>query len=437
MSDLLRPGQVLRTASEKDCQVERFLAAGGQGEVYLAKWCDRPYALKWYKPETATAEQARVLETLAAKGPPSERFLWPLEMVPAQPGSSSYGYLMPLREHRFKNIPALFKRRMEPGFRALGTAGLQLAEGFRELHAKGLCYCDVSPYNVFFDADTGDVAICDNDNVIVNGEKPAVVGTPEFMAPEVVRLEALPSRATDQFSLAVLLFELFFLDHPLKGKKDEAIRCLDLPARTKLFGTEPLYIFDPKDDSNRPVPGLHDAPIAFEKVYPACYKRLFEKAFTVGLHNPNGRVTETEWMEAMASLRDSIVYCTHCRLENFYDADALQGPRGKLPPCWSCRKDVALPFRLKLGHDVVMLNHDTRLFPHHLEGRRFDFSALAAEVVRRPRDPSVWGLKNLCPSKWVLTSPNGSVTDIEPGRSAMLESGCKINFGKVEGEVRY
>jgi hypothetical protein len=111
------------------------------------------------------------------------------------------------------------------------------------------------------------------------------------------------------------------LDHPLKGKKDAAIKCLDLHARTKLFGTEPVYIFDPKDDSKRPVPGLHDSPIAFEKVYPESFKKLFEKAFTEGIREPQyGRVTENEWRDALVRLRDAILYCPDCKAENFYDA---------------------------------------------------------------------------------------------------------------------
>jgi serine/threonine protein kinase len=223
----------------------------------------------------------------------------------------------------------MMRRRIEPSFRALATAGFQLADAFLELHAKGLCYCDISWGNVFLDPKLGDIVICDNDNVIVNGEKPAILGTPEFMAPEIVRGEVLPSIDTDKFSLAVLLFYLFFVDHPLKGKKEAAIKCFDLPARTKLFGTEPVYVFDSLDDSNRPVPGLHDNALAFERVYPTYLKKLLEKAFTVGIRDPgHGRVTENEWRSAMVRLGDSILYCGHCGAETFYDPEALQASGG-------------------------------------------------------------------------------------------------------------
>ena len=61
------------------------------------------------------------------------------------------------------------KRLVEPSFRALTTAGLELAHSFMLLHARGLCYRDISFGNVLFDPDTGSILICDNDNVATDG----------------------------------------------------------------------------------------------------------------------------------------------------------------------------------------------------------------------------------------------------------------------------
>ena len=59
--------------------------------------------------------------------------------------------------------------------------------------------------------------ICDNDNVAPYGSNLGVGGTPGYMAPEVILGQAKPGMDTDLFSLAVILFELFFLSHPLEG----------------------------------------------------------------------------------------------------------------------------------------------------------------------------------------------------------------------------
>ena len=84
-----------------------------------------------------------------------------------------------------------------------------------------------------------------------------------------------------------------------------------------------------------------------------------------------------------------------------------------------------------------MLNHDTKLFPHHVdEGKKYDFSAPVAQVVRNPKNPNLWGLKNLTTTKWVVTTANNNIKDVKPGRSVTLAVGTKINFGTEQGEIR-
>lgn len=437
---ILEDGQTVYTVtSNRPCTVEVFLGGGGQGEVYRADLDGKKVALKWYFPAQATPEQRTALEVLVKKGPPTEKFLWPIELtgVDDVPG---FGYVMPLRAPHYKSIVDLMKRRAEPTFRALATAGLELADSFLELHAMGLCYRDISFGNVFFDPDSGEVLICDNDNVAVDGEGEAgVLGTPRFMAPEIVRGDALPSMQTDLFSLAVLLFYMLMVHHPLEGKRELEIKCLDLPAMNKLYGTDPLFIFDPDDDSNRPVPGYHDNASIFWELYPQFIRDLFIESFTDGIDDPvNGRVRESEWRGAMARLRDSIYYCSSCASENFYDVHALRASGGQPGDCWSCSAGLTLPPRIRVDDHIVMLNYDTKLYPHHVDDDRlYDFDAPIAEVVQHPKDPSIWGLRNLGDEKWVITTDDGQTfRDVPPGRSVTLSVGTRINFGKVEGEIR-
>lgn len=440
MNQILEPGQKVRTElSGMKCEVEKFLGGGGQGEVYRAMLGTKPLALKWYFSNSATAEQRRALETLVKMGAPSNKFLWPMEVASA-PDVKGYGYIMPLREARYKSIVDMMKRRIEPGFRALATAGLELSHSYLQLHARGLCYRDISFGNAFFDPDSGEVLICDNDNVAVDGEaESSVYGTPRFMAPEIVRGEAQPSTQTDLFSLSVLLFYMFMMHHPLEGKKELEIKCLDLPAMKKLYGTEPVFIFDPVDTSNAPVPAYHKNALAFWAVYPQFLRELFIRAFTDGIRDAqHGRVRESNWRAAMARLRDSIIYCGNCNAENFYDPDALAASKGLPGACWSCRQALRLPPRLRIGRDVVMLNHDTRLFLHHVDDEeKYNFSQAIATVTRHPTDPNIWGLKNLSLHNWSSTSVSGEVKDVWPGRSVTLAVGTKINFGRMVGEIRF
>ncbi len=437
MGEILKPGQVVQMiTSGSPCTVKKFLGGGGQGEVYLADLDGQDMALKWYFPHQATAYQREALETLIKMGQPNDKFLWPLQLSES-PDVPGFGYIMPLRTARFKGIVDLMKRRIEPSFRALATAGLILADSYYQLHAKGLCYRDISFGNVFFDPHTGETLVCDNDNVAIDGHaQGGILGTPRFMAPEVVRGEALPSSHTDLFSLAVLLFYMFMVHHPLEGKRETAIKCLDLPAMNKLYGTEPLFIFDPNDTSNAPLPGHHDNALAFWPLYPQFLRARFTEAFTVGLLTPEKRVRETVWRGDMVRLRDAILYCAACGVENFYDIDTLR-TNNTLAPCWGCGATLHTPPRLRIEDRIIMLNHDTQLFPHHVDdARMYDFTQPIAEMSQHPNDPQIWGLKNLSDIKWVITTAEGTVSDVESGRSARLAVGTRINFGKKEGEIR-
>ena len=114
MFELLKPGQVMQTKiSGQPCQVEKGLGSGGQGEVYVAKWAGASFALKWYFRESATDDQRESLETLVEERPPSDAFLWPLDLVYAS-GVDGFGYLMRLREPRFKSLLDLVAGRIDP-----------------------------------------------------------------------------------------------------------------------------------------------------------------------------------------------------------------------------------------------------------------------------------------------------------------------------------
>lgn len=419
------------TADGTPVRVQKLLGTGGQGEVWLAEMAGTPVAVKLYHRHIATPAQRAVIERLIQKGPPAKHFLWPKQLV-NDPSSAAYGYVMDLREKRFRSLEDFMARRIEPGFRTLLTAAWQLADGFLRLHSQGLCYRDISFGNVFFDPANGDVRICDNDNVDIPGPASGgILGTPRFMAPEVVRREELPSDQTDRYSLAVLLFYMLMGGHPLDGRREAQIHCLDVPALEKLYGFDPLYIFDTKNSSNRPIPGIHNNPIAFHPLYPPEIRDLFLRSFTEGLRFPVKRVRESEWRKAFARAIDGIFPCV-CRAENFCDpATVLSQNAGT---CWSCKRALALPARIRFEGGVVVLTRETRLFGRHV-GVAQDNEEVIADVTQNPANPALFGLRNLGEKEWTLTRADGSLADVPPGRSVSLVHGNKINFGQATGEI--
>jgi DNA-binding helix-hairpin-helix protein with protein kinase domain len=436
MAGTLKDTTVLRTASGDEVTLAGFIGAGGQGEVYQVRHRGLDKALKWYYSESATPTQREIVEDLVGRRFHDERFLWPQALVVGDKGR--FGYLMRLRPSSFAGLSAHFRRdpNLHVKHRELLTACIHLVEAYRALHSQGIAYRDISQGNVFFDPGSGEVLVCDNDNAIVEGKDAGIAGTDDFMAPELVRRDpgATPRTQTDLHSLAVLLFEMLTTQHPLKGALEYRIDCIDGAARAQLYGIDPVFVFDPDDTRNRPVAGEQDAMQAAWDAVPQSLQRLFTAAFTEGLHQPERRVRETQWRDALSAARDTVAYCQHCDRQNIFD----QGQIGR-QPCWGCQQTLAVPLALELKtagipvRRTVLLSHDARIFAHHLSAApaRHDFTGAAtvAAVTEHPRKKGRFGLKNLTSPPWDATRPDGTPVTVPSGRSIDIARGTSIQLG--------
>jgi serine/threonine protein kinase len=434
---MLRAGTAFNLMqSRRRGAVTRFIGEGSQGTVFAAVVDtdggeSEAVALKWYFPHTATLDQRAAIAELVERGAPSERFLWPLELVTA-PGQPGFGYVMRLRPPRFVGLAELLTGKTDAPFSVVLTLCIDLADSFLALHSQGLCYRDISFGNIFFDPVTGAPLICDNDNVGIDGESPShVLGTRRFMAPEIVRGEAGPSRRTDLYSLSVLLFYVLMVGHPLVGRRELDFDCWDDQAESVLFGRAPLFVFDPDDDTNAPLPDLHAAVLANWGLYPNHLRALFTKAFTTGLRDPiNGRVQESVWRRGLAQTRDGVRQCPWCGKENLFE------PNGTDATCWFCDRAMRLPLRLVIDEWVVVLNETSRIHGHHLR-RNYDFTTIVAEVVRHPSRPDAWGLRNATADTWGVEVPGREKSTVEPGRAVGLVPGTVIRFGSAVGRIEW
>lgn len=423
MSGQLREGMRLSSEHGIIYTVKNYIGAGGQGEVYRVSDGRKNFALKWYFKYTATNWQENILHRLIRAGKPSENFLWPEDFI-YSPDRKSFGYIMKLRPSGFESIVDLMKRKIEPTFLNLCRACFNLTKEYRILHQFGYKYVDISLKNIFFNPANGNILICDNDNVVPNGENIiGVSGTPGFRAPEIVRAEAYPSRSTDLYSLSVLLFHMLMISHPLEGRQEAKIRCMDAPARRKIYGDNPIFIWDPNNDSNRPVAGYQDNAIVFWKIYPDYVRKLFTHAFTIGLREPNKRITEKEWLDTLADLIVNIMNCQHCGAENFFNSNKL---------CWNCGNSVFVPNKLVVGNKKIFIEESTKIFSHYLY-EDYDINTVVAEVIRHPTNPKVFGLRNLSNTNWTYIKQDNSMIVVERGKSAKIAKGVKIAFSVTQG----
>ena len=146
--------------------VKRFLGEGGQGWVYIVSVAGKDMALKWYKrcPSSNPTVFYRNLCRNADNGAPSNVFIWPKYVTEFEYGS--FGYVMDLRpKNYFEFGNFLMAKQHFTSFNAMLSAAMKICNGFMMLHRFGYSYQDLNDGNFFIDPKTGDVLICDNDNV--------------------------------------------------------------------------------------------------------------------------------------------------------------------------------------------------------------------------------------------------------------------------------
>lgn len=434
MGTLLKPEQTVELEESRlRCVVDRFIDGGGQGEVYRAITADGPIAIKWFHTDYFTKKDPRLrtrLKEMCRLDGPSESFIWPFDLATA-PGVPGFGYAMVWLDARFRKLDRLLVDTPQPNFRTLATIGFNLANAFNELHTGrktgGRCYRDISPGNIAADPLTGEIRIFDNDNVDINGTPGPMRGTAGYKAPEVVDGKSFPDAQTDLHSLALILFKLLMVNHALEGRREEVL----MGDFERLYGSEAVFIFDPVDSSNRPIPGTHDAAPFWWEVFPEFLRQIFTHAFTHGLRDRFARVVETQWRSAMVRLRDSIFPCV-CGAENFYDGARLR-LLGHLGACWNCQRPLSVPPRMLVDgrlENIVTLAPWTELFPHHLAGRSYDFSKPLARVTTTPLQ-----IENVSDQRW-HAQVGGASLEVKPGGRLLLDQDMAIHFGHSQARVK-
>jgi DNA-binding helix-hairpin-helix protein with protein kinase domain len=414
--------------------IGRRIGEGGQGVVHEAMVGTTRLAVKWLRPGPRTGLMRHAIADLAARESPHHAFAWPIDVLESD-RIGGFGYLMRLLDLRFVSFAAMLNQRQQPSFRALVEIGRQLVEPFAALHAAGLCYRDISFGNLYVDPQRAEVAIIDNDNAGVDGGEVFVKGTPRFMAPEIVRDEALPSTVTDLYSLAVFLFHLFVHGHPLEGCRTEASynwsedRVSETALALRHYGFDPVFVFDPDDASNRPVPG--DPMLTWWRIYPRFFRDLFERMFTTGLGDASlaGRVPEGVWRRALSRLADCVSQCPECQAATFWDPDDPE------LSCWNCGVVPPPPPLLVVPGHRLVLAEGAVVTSQHLTRDR-NGRQLAATVEAHPHKPGSVVLRNCTDRRWTVVPVGEEAKAVDPERRLAVRP-MTIDFGVARGAIQY
>jgi hypothetical protein len=333
----------------------------------------------------------------------------------------------------------------------------KVARAVERMHNAGLAHADLSERNVLLDPSSGRAIIIDVDSLVVTGLfPPDVLGTPGYIAPEVMATKRLPmqdparkhpSAETDKYALAVMLYKYLLERHPLEGGRILA----GLSAEEEdeaLHGAKALYSEHRTDTSNRPKGRYLSASILGKKI-----EDLFHRAFVDGLLQPTSRPTPGSWVTALCEAFDMLLACPNpsCSHRLF----VLTGS-GR-PMCPYCATPYRGTFsRLRLVHEErgfirnegeVVLNGyrggtGTVLYRFHTHrcaprGPGQDSSPMAQVVFLEKPAPTFYLQNVALPGMQVRNTTAGLATfqSLPVGAKLQLTSGLEVQFGN-EPEAR-
>ncbi len=198
----------LRAALSVSYEVERELASGGMGTIFLARdiALDRKVAVKILRPELATAvaaerflREARILASLSHPN-----------VLPVHHAGEAGGFFYYVMDHvEGETLQQRLARGPMPVEEVI-KLGSDLLAALEAVHGHGIIHRDVKPSNVFL---VGDRAVLADFGIAkrVRESSPGLtmpghkLGTPEYMPPEQVTGEV--TQRSDLYALGMVLFE--------------------------------------------------------------------------------------------------------------------------------------------------------------------------------------------------------------------------------------
>jgi len=477
MAKILKVGDTIMSQKGVTIKVTKLISAkGGQGYVYAVDYGGTSKVLKWYKAgfldnlrakrlvegdngetRTVRAEASgkvdpaklfpgeRVagaaidafynnLVTNSRHAPPSKVYVWPQDVTVWLGGAEdSFGYIMDFIDmSTYVELTDYFlfrKRYADRG--VMLTACLNIVDAFEKLHVNGYSYQDLNNGNIFVKADTGEVLIADNDNITPNRKNLGVAGKDRYMAPEIVdpsrvgKKVVLPDRKTDAFSLAIILFRMMMGgQHPLEGVYSE-----NNDEKT-VYGSDPVFIFDPTDKRNAPVPEKHKNVMVMWPQYPEYIHKMFLAFFgKQALSNPQSRPVEAILIDTLVRLRGEMVDCPKCK-----EAPVFLNTQGAVQ-CPKCKTPLTVPCKIKFPGAIIPIVPGITVYKCQFDRTCKEFNAPAFKFIMS-KDRTKMGFGNMMKdTTWVVTYPDGTRRDVPYGQVADFKVGMKIAIGPLVGEV--
>ena len=212
-------------------RVERLIAAGGMGFVYLATDLEQQQLVALKIMRSALQRDPVAIKRFKREVRTIKRLMHPNTIELIDYGVTEDGFMFLVMEWLHgKDLREIMriKRRLSPI--TTTRVALQVAWSLSEAHMKGIIHRDLKPENIFIMHNPGPhlrIKVVDFGLAkVVSGPEcgeqitrgGVVCGTPEYMSPEQAKGETLDGRS-DIYALGCVMYAMLEGDAPFRGKK--------------------------------------------------------------------------------------------------------------------------------------------------------------------------------------------------------------------------
>lgn len=443
----MKKGDIKKGANGETYILLKKIGRGGQAAVWKAQSEESKtfYAYKEYKQNTnnirANIEDLIKIGKLKDKnGNNLDSVVLPITTVESD--GDTFGYIMELVD--LQDYTTIKKAWLTnyPSCKAICNIVKNLSQVFETLHLSyGMCYKDVNEGNIFFNPNTGDIKIIDNDNIGYR-DKFTIKGTSGYMAPEVV-LGDKPDHNSDRFSFAVFVYRLLIGGFPFEGPYTEnyCIQNNVLPddARKVIFGTHALFVWHPTnrqnsiEHSNTP---QHQGQVKYWRRLPSSVKDLFINTFAINLSKDRRaeRATDSDWRNVFDELEKNLVTCPSCGKITFSESGRCFECNHVLTNLASGSKSKTKTPRHRVTFKVLSAGEDKK------ELKAYVADEITGEQISKHLPKGIlfkvlynknihkFGIKNLSTDSWIIVHADKTNEECMPGQVQVLEEEMMIRI---------